>query len=53
MFALVIRYAGIAMVPISTIFMGYIFLNEPITALQLTGAALVLAGVLVISFKKT
>ena len=38
--------------PISTIFMGYVFLGEPITLIQLTGAALVLAGVLVISLKK-
>lgn len=39
--------------PISTIFMGAIFLNEPITALQLAGAALVLIGVLGISLKKS
>ena len=38
--------------PISTIFMGAIFLGEPVTALQLAGAALVLSGVLVISLKK-
>lgn len=38
--------------PISTIFMGAVFLGEPVTALQLGGAALVLAGVLVISLKK-
>ena len=38
--------------PISTIFMGAIFLGEPVTALQLAGAALVLVGVLVISLKK-
>ena len=38
--------------PISTIFMGAIFLGEPITALQLLGAGLVLVGVLVISLKK-
>jgi drug/metabolite transporter (DMT)-like permease len=38
--------------PISTIFMGAIFLGEPITALQLFGAGLVLTGVLVISLKK-
>ena len=38
--------------PISTIFMGAIFLGEPVTALQLAGAALVLIGVLVISLKK-
>jgi drug/metabolite transporter (DMT)-like permease len=38
--------------PIATIFMGAVFLNEPITALQLAGAALVLLGVTVISLKK-
>jgi drug/metabolite transporter (DMT)-like permease len=38
--------------PISTIFMGAIFLNEPVTALQIAGAVLVLIGVLVISLKK-
>lgn len=37
--------------PIATIFMGYAFLNEPITAIQLAGAALVTAGVLAISLK--
>ena len=39
--------------PISTIFMGAVFLGEPITALQLSGAGLVLVGVLVISLKKS
>jgi drug/metabolite transporter (DMT)-like permease len=38
--------------PIATIFMGAIFLGEPITALQLVGAGLVLIGVMVISLKK-
>ncbi len=38
--------------PIATIFMGAIFLGEPVTALQLVGAALVLVGVMVISLKK-
>ena len=38
--------------PIATIFMGVIFLGEPVTALQLSGAALVLVGVMVISLKK-
>ena len=38
--------------PIATIFMGAIFLGEPITLLQLTGAALVLVGVLAIGLKK-
>jgi drug/metabolite transporter (DMT)-like permease len=35
--------------PVATIFLGYAFLGEPITAVQLTGAALVLAGVLTVS----
>ena len=39
--------------PISTIALGYIFLGEPITAIQLVGAGLVMIGVLVISLKKT
>lgn len=38
--------------PIATILMGYIFLNESVTAIQLVGAALVMAGVLAISLKK-
>ena len=38
--------------PIATIFLGAIFLDEPITALQLGGAALVLAGILAISLQK-
>jgi len=38
--------------PIATIFMGYIFLGEPITPIQLVGAAFVLIGVLAISLKK-
>lgn len=38
--------------PIATIFMGYFFLAEPITAIQLLGAVLVMIGVLAISFKK-
>ncbi len=41
--------------PVSTIYMAYVFLNERISLLQITGSALVLAGVLVISLstKKT
>lgn len=35
--------------PMATIFLGAIFLGEPITWVQLTGATLVLAGVLTIS----
>ena len=38
--------------PIATIFMGAIFLDEPVTALQLAGAVLVLVGVMVISLKR-
>lgn len=38
--------------PLATIFLGAIFLGEHITAVQLLGAALVLAGVLAISLQK-
>ncbi len=38
--------------PISTIYLGYLFLGESISALQGLGALLVLAGVLMISLKK-
>ncbi len=38
--------------PIATIFMGYVFLAEPVTPIQLVGAALVMTGVLAISLKK-
>src|SRR5205085_2182984 len=38
--------------PVATIFLGAVFLDEAITALQLAGAALVLAGILAISLKK-
>jgi drug/metabolite transporter (DMT)-like permease len=38
--------------PVATIFLGAWFLAEPITALQLGGAALVMAGVLAISLQK-
>ncbi len=38
--------------PISTIFLGYVFLGEPVTTIQLLGAALVTIGVLAISLKK-
>jgi drug/metabolite transporter (DMT)-like permease len=38
--------------PIATIFLGVIFLDEVITAYQLAGAGLVLAGVLAISLQK-
>lgn len=35
--------------PVSTIYMGYLFLNEPVSVLQIAGSALVLCGVLLIS----
>ena len=35
--------------PVATIFFGYWFLSEPITVIQITGAALVLTGVALIS----
>lgn len=38
--------------PVATIFLGYLFLGEPVTAIQLAGAALVLAGVMMLSLKK-
>jgi drug/metabolite transporter (DMT)-like permease len=37
--------------PIITIYLGWLILGEPITAIQLAGAALVLAGVLLVSLK--
>jgi len=38
--------------PVATIFLGFIFLGEAITAVQLAGAALVLSGVLAISLPR-
>jgi len=38
--------------PVATIFLGAIFLGEAVTAVQVGGAALVLAGVLAISLKR-
>jgi len=38
--------------PLATIFLGAIFLGEPVTGVQLAGAVLVLAGVLVISLAR-
>jgi drug/metabolite transporter (DMT)-like permease len=38
--------------PAATIFLGYIFLHEPITWLQMSGAGLVMVGVLMIGLKK-
>ncbi len=39
--------------PVATIFLGFVFLGEPITGIQLAGAALVVAGVLAISLART
>ena len=39
--------------PIATIFLGAIFLGEQVTAIQLLGALLVLAGVLAVSLQRT
>lgn len=38
--------------PVSTIFMAQVFLGEPISALQIVGSSLVLAGVLLVSLEK-
>ncbi|MGQ0578609.1 MAG: DMT family transporter [Betaproteobacteria bacterium] len=38
--------------PVATIFLGYRVLNEPISAIQLIGAALVLAGVMLVSVRR-
>ncbi|MBI3529851.1 MAG: DMT family transporter [Betaproteobacteria bacterium] len=38
--------------PVATIFLGYWFLDEPITLVQMLGAALVLAGVTLVSVKR-
>lgn len=39
--------------PVATIFLGFFFLDEPITGIQLAGAALVMAGVLAISLARS
>lgn len=39
--------------PVSTLFMGALVLDEPITVIQLTGTALVLSGIYLLSQKKT
>lgn len=39
--------------PVSTLFLAAILLNEPITALQLCGTALVMGGILLLSRKKS
>lgn len=38
--------------PVATIFLGFVFLGEPITLVQLGGAGLVMAGVLAISLQR-
>jgi len=38
--------------PVSTLFLGWMVLGEPITAVQLAGTALVLAGIYALSLKK-
>ncbi|WP_051670162.1 DMT family transporter [Bryobacter aggregatus] len=37
--------------PVFTIWLGYLFLNEPVSATQLSGTGLVLAGVLLVSMR--
>ena len=37
--------------PVITIYFGWLILNEPITPVQIAGALLVLAGVLLVSLK--
>jgi drug/metabolite transporter (DMT)-like permease len=39
--------------PVATIFLGFVFLGEPVTAIQLAGAALVMAGVVAISLARS
>lgn len=39
--------------PVSTLFMGALFLSEPITTIQLAGTALVLSGIYLLSKKRT
>jgi drug/metabolite transporter (DMT)-like permease len=39
--------------PVATIFFGYWFLSEPVTVIQITGAALVLAGVTLVGTRRT
>lgn len=38
--------------PVSTIFLAYVFLGEQLSAVQMTGSALVLTGVLMVSLNK-
>jgi drug/metabolite transporter (DMT)-like permease len=37
--------------PLATIGLAHVFVGEPVTLIQLVGATLVLAGVIIISFK--
>ena len=39
--------------PVATIFFGYWFLSEPVSVIQITGAALVLTGVALVSTRRT
>ena len=39
--------------PVATIFLGFLFLGEEITAIQLAGAALVMAGVLLLTLRRS
>lgn len=39
--------------PVATIFFGYWFLGERVTVIQVTGAALVLPGVTLVSTRRT
>ena len=39
--------------PVSTLLMGAVILNEPVTGIQLAGTALVLSGMYLLSKKKT
>jgi drug/metabolite transporter (DMT)-like permease len=38
--------------PVSTLFLGALILGEPVTAVQLAGTALVLAGIYMLSLKE-
>jgi drug/metabolite transporter (DMT)-like permease len=39
--------------PVSTLFLAAVILQEPVTAIQLAGTALVLSGIYLLSKKKT
>jgi drug/metabolite transporter (DMT)-like permease len=38
--------------PVSTLFLGFLVLGEPITTVQLAGTGLVLGGIALLSLKK-